>query len=194
MKTRYLLLNLAFVCSALADGTRGFETTDLQTILQEARTALKTSAPQDVAANLKIRTYGKQFTVTEAGIRALSEMDDLPLAVAGHFAGLYTLDGNKHPDPSALDPQRVAATLKGLMTHATWRADPEKIGCSGAGLVVLNVKEDRTKLTYNLLATTYTFRRLRLGQLVSLEATISGVSLENGRLEVFGIIRQVEAP
>ncbi len=197
MKARYLLLTLAFASFAAADDARLFQfhNADLKMILQEARAALATStAPQDVPANLKDRTYGKQVTLTEASVTDLSEFEGLPVGQARHFAGLYTLDGRNFPEPSSLDTREIAKTMRGLMTSATWRADPDRIRCSGAGLVVLNVKKDQMSFTYNLLASTYTFRRLRLGQLVSVEATISGVSVKDGDVDVFGIIKQVQAP
>lgn len=195
MKARYLLLALAFAGSALADGARLVENIDLRTITQEITAALKTSAaPQDVAASLKSRTYGKQISVAGASVTDLREMDALPVATARQFTGVYSLAGRSYPEASSLDAQRIAETLRGFMTHATWRPDPERIRCSGAGLVVLNLRQDQTTVTYNLLTSTYTFRRLRLGQLVSVEATISGLSMKDGHLDVFGIIREIGEP
>ncbi len=195
MKVRYLLLALTFAGSALADGARLVENVDLKAIIQEATTALKTSAtPQDVAATLKSRTYGKQISVTGASVTDLREMDMFSVTTARQFTGVYTLAGKSYPEPSSLDAQRIAETLRELMAHATWRPDPERIGCSGAGLVILNLKQDQTTVTYNLLTSTYTFRRLRLGQLVSVEATISGVSMTDGRLDVFGVIKHIDEP
>ncbi|RPJ53328.1 MAG: hypothetical protein EHM23_31165 [Acidobacteria bacterium] len=195
MKARYLFLTLAFACCALADEPQVLNDADLQTIAQEATAALKTSAaPQDVAANLRSRTYGKQVTVTGAGVTDLRDIDAFPVTSARPFTGVYTLGGKSYPDPSSMDGRRIAEVLHGFMSYATWGAEPERIRCSGAGLVVLNVKTDQKTFTYNLLATTYTFRRLRLGQRVSLEATISGVSIKNGNLDIFGVIKQVREP
>jgi hypothetical protein len=194
MKARYLLVTLAFVFSALADDPR-LSDADLKTFAREATAALKASAAaQDVAATLRNRTYGKRITVTEASITDLREMDAFPVNSARPFTGVYSLGGESYPDPSGMDERRVAEALHDYMTHATWRADPERIRCSGAGLVVLSVKKDQKLLTYNLLATTYTLRQLRLGQLVSVEAMISGVSMKDGRLDVFGVIKQVQEP
>ncbi|MFB3902812.1 MAG: hypothetical protein ACE15E_05110 [Acidobacteriota bacterium] len=192
MRLRYLLFFVVLAPSVWADGAG--DNLDLKAIIQEAAAALKTSsAPEEVAATLKSRTYGKQIAVAGANVTDLRDMDVLPVSAARQFSGLYTLGGRSYPEPSSLSAQRIAETLRGLMSFAIWKPDSERIGCSGAGLVVLTVKQDHMTLTYHLLASTYTARRLRLGQLVSLEVTISGVSMANGP-EVFGVLQHVDEP
>ncbi len=46
--------------------------------------------------------------------------------------------------------------------------------------------------SYNLLASSFNLRRLRLGQLVSLEVTISGLRFEKGHLQIFGVLKQIQ--
>jgi hypothetical protein len=195
MAARYLLSSVVFACSVLAGGAQAIDIADLKTIVGEATVALKSPvSPRQVAEDLRSRTYRKQIRLTDVCVTELRDLDVLAITAARRFAGLYTLDGQDYPDPSSLDAQRVADDLRRIMRHATWRPHPDRISCSGAGLVVLALKRDGMTFTYSLLASTYTFRRLRFGQLVSVEATISGVSMKEGHLEIFGAITQVQEP
>jgi len=195
MKARYLLLTLTFTCFALPVDALQSDTVDFNAITQQVQAAQKASVnPQDILAKLKSETYGKRLTIADANITELNELDSLPLTEARHFAGLYTLEGTNSPEPSSLDTTRIANDLHRVMTQATWRAEPETIGCSGAGLAVLSEKINGLTCTYTLLTSTYKLRRLRLGQQVSLDVTLSGLSIENGNIDAFGFIWQIQEP
>ncbi len=194
MKAGYMSLFLAFVCPVLADDPKQPDCPlDISQIVQEVTAAAAISADRhDLVTALRNRTYGKQIVLTEATVIGLNETDSFSVSQARPFAGLYSLEGSSQPEPSTLDAKRIAETLRGVMAHADCRADLETIRCSGAGLVILSHRENAMTCSYNLLASRFNLRRLRLGQLVSLEVTISGLRFEKGHLQIFGVLKQIQ--
>jgi hypothetical protein len=179
----------------LGDDPWQSDTVDLKTIMLEVQAAQTASVnPQEILAKLKSQTYGKRVTISDANVTELNELDTLPLTEARYFAGLYTLEGTNSPEPSSLDTTRIANELYRLMNQQTWKADSETIACSGTGLTILNQKSEGLACTYRLLTSRYKVRRLRLGQRVSLDATLCGLSIESGKIEAYGFIRQVQTP
>ncbi len=193
MKACCLLLNVAFLCPVFAEDPRQPEgTADIANILQEISTVAPSVGRQDLADALRRRTYGKRVLVTDATVTRLDETNTYPLDKARSFAGLYVLHGASYPEPSSLGPKDIIQVLRTLMGRVNCQGDLEAISCSGVGLLIVNQRKNSGTYTYTLLASNFHLRQLRLGQLVCLEATASGLSLEQGRLEVFGVLKRIQ--
>jgi hypothetical protein len=89
--------------------------------VRQATTAPKAAdGAVDVAALTEI-IHWRRLTLTSGNVTEIDDSEAPPLDEAKHFAGLYSIEGSNHPEPSSLDAQRVAETLRGLMARANWQ-------------------------------------------------------------------------